>query len=764
MIQTANLGYPRIGLKRELKSALENFWKGEISQESLIETSTNIQISNWKKQSESQLDFIPSNDFSFYDHVLDTAIMVGAIPERFMIHELDDDLLRYFAVARGYQSDRAGIIPALEMTKWFNTNYHYLVPEIFPQTLFNLNSSKLLNSYKLASKNGFKTRPVVLGPISFLLLSKTNHPAFNPLDKLGDLLLIYENLFLQCDQAGIEWLQFDEPFLGCDLTPRQKDAYQELFHFLNGLSSRPKLMLTTYFADITENFDVIQQSSCEGLHIDILNTGDVFGLLENLHQTLFLSLGTIDGRNVWCSDLIEITDLVKRVVSGCPDSQIIIAPSCSMMHAPLDVDLESNIHNEIKPWLAFANQKLAELHAIKESINNNQLHNLFLQNREILKSRETYQSVILEKNFDADRLQNEDQEFFQRSNSFSIRKKVQKNKLNLPVLPTTTIGSFPQTREVRAARSRFNKKELSQSDYEGFIKNQIEKTIRLQEDIGLDVLVHGEFERNDMVQYFAEKMDGFLFTQHGWVQSYGSRYVRPPIIYTQVSRPEKMTVEWTKYAQSLTEKPVKGMLTGPVTILQWSFVRDDQPRSQTCREIALAIRQEVEDLEKNGTGIIQIDEPALREGLPLQKSGWKEYLSWAVDCFKISSSGVKDETQIHTHMCYAEFDDIIDSILKMDADVISLEASRSGMQLLNVFKEFNYLNDIGPGVYDIHSPNIPSVLHLKDLIEKALEVIPLENLWINPDCGLKTRNWEEVIPSLKAMVEATMMVRGKRVN
>jgi len=762
MIQTANLGYPRIGLNRELKVALEKYWKNNLTISELTQTAEQIQLVNWQIQKENGVDVIPCNDFSLYDHVLDTAIMLGVIPERFLIPELADKHDRYFAMARGFQSNQTENIHALEMTKWFNTNYHYLVPEISPDTALLLDPEKIINSYTLSKNAGFETRPVLLGPVSFLLLSKSHKPGFNPLSKLPNFLEIYKELFEICSRVGIEWLQLDEPFLICDLNQESKAAFKTLFNFIHDTTIRPKLMLTTYFADIQKNMGIIHESSCEGIHIDCTNTSDFFAIFPQLPEVETLSLGIIDGRNIWRADLYRILETLKEIINLKPMLDILLTPSCSLIHVPQDVILETQIDEDIKSWLSFAKQKLEELNSLKETINNGYLPNELLNiNKMNLENRRAFQAAKIAQTTGNRSSHNHDDQVYQRHSSFIERKRIQKQKLKLPILPTTTIGSFPQTTDVRNARAKYLKKEISQFDYDDFIKQHIKKAIKLQEEMGLDVLVHGEFERNDMVQYFAEKMEGFLFTQHGWVQSFGSRYVRPPIIYTHVSRTQDITVAWIVYAQSLTSKPVKGMLTGPVTILQWSFVRDDQPRAITCREIAHAIRQEVKDLEKNGISIIQIDEPALREGLPLRKSDWDDYLSWAVACFKISSSGVKDETQIHTHMCYAEFNEIIDSIHDMDADVISLEASRSGMQLLSAFKEFKYGNDVGPGVYDIHSPNIPSVEQIKHLIEKALEVIPAENLWINPDCGLKTRNWEEVIPSLSAMVNAAKQVRDQ---
>jgi 5-methyltetrahydropteroyltriglutamate--homocysteine methyltransferase len=757
MVFTSNLGYPRIGLKRELKFALESFWSGYSDLDTLLAASDSIQISNWQLQKSLGIDRIPSNDFSLYDHVLDTAIMVSAIPARFLHEELADDYTRYFAMARGFQKNDVSI-PAMEMTKWFNTNYHYIVPEISRDTVFKLNIQKPSNAFKLAKKSGIITHPVILGPVSFLLLSKPTDQGFDPLEKLPELLPIYRQLFSELNNAGVPWVQLDEPFLVSDLNLDMKKAYQEFFIDQVKSENRPKIMLAAYFDDISLNKELISLSPFEGLHLDLTNTHDPLGLIHCLPKFHALSLGIIDGRNVWKTDLINRAELIRDIQDNQNQQELLISTSCSMIHIPQDLELESGLDPVIKSRLSFAKQKLQELALLKMSVVDPQnfKNHLLMDDPNSSSADSSNQSIKPQagqysETFSAFQLE--------RHSPFSERKK--KQLLSLPIFPTTTIGSFPQTREVRNIRAKLAKNEISQDEYDGFIRDEIGKVIRLQEEIGLDVLVHGEFERNDMVQYFAEKLQGFTFSSHGWVQSFGSRYVRPPIVYGAVSRPEPMTVAWIKYAQSLTEKPVKGMLTGPVTILQWSFVRDDQPRSVTCREIALAIREEVFDLESAGIQVIQIDEPALREGLPIQKAKWHDYLSWAVDCFKIASGGVKDETQIHTHMCYAEFNGIIQAIAAMDADVISIEASRSNMELLNAFGDYHYPNDIGPGIYDIHSPNIPNVEVIISLIKKALEVIPADQLWINPDCGLKTRSWDEVIPSLKAMVSAAKSMRMK---
>ncbi len=755
MILTSNLGYPRIGLNRELKFALEKYWKSALSLNELQQTADRIQTSNWIAQKELGLDFIPSNDFSYYDQVLDTTLMLGAIPERFQQEKELKGLDLYFAMARGWQDSQGKAIPAMEMTKWFNTNYHYLVPEINANTKFKLDDSKPVEAYQLAQTLNLNTRPVIIGPVTYLLLSKSEDPAFNPLSKLDKILDLYVNLFKKLNDLGVKWVQLDEPFLSMDLGNLEVDAYRQLFKRFKSNHNRPNVMLTTYFGDLFANRELVAASPFEGLHIDMTNCSQPGKVLAAVQEGQMVSLGLIDGRNIWKNDLTQTLKTMEEIYERFHFENMVISPSCSMLHVPQDLSIEKTLPGEVYLWLSFAHQKLDELSELKKAGNRNFSPTSFFHNnqgdvnsrREIARV-EAQQGATSEKSVSTQRL-----------SAFAKRKVSQQALLNLPALPTTTIGSFPQTSEIRKLRSQLQKGAISFEQYQTSLELEIENTIRFQENIGLDVLVHGEFERNDMVQYFAEKMAGFVFTDNGWVQSFGSRCVRPPIIYGAVSRPEPMTVRWATFAQSLTDKPVKGMLTGPVTILQWSFVRDDQPRSETCRQIAFAIRAEVQDLETAGIHVIQIDEPALREGLPLQKKDWPNYLNWAVECFQIASAGVKDETQIHTHMCYAEFNDIIEAIAKMDADVISIEASRSKMELLQAFQKFNYPNDIGPGVYDIHSPNIPEVKEISDLIHKALEVIPADQLWVNPDCGLKTRQWSEVEPALKNMLAAVKNAR-----
>ncbi|MDK2981331.1 MAG: 5-methyltetrahydropteroyltriglutamate--homocysteine methyltransferase [Chloroflexota bacterium] len=756
MILTSNLGYPRIGLNRELKFAQEKYWKNAISLDELKQTANRIQTANWIVQKEMGLDYIPSNDFSFYDQMLDTTVMLGAIPPRFKEGDLKD-LDLYFAMARGWQDGQGKTIAAMEMTKWFNTNYHYIVPEINAKTRFKLNAEKPIEAYRLAQTLNLNTRPVIIGPVTYLLLSKSEDPDFNPLSKLDKLLVVYEDLFKQLKAMDVKWIQLDEPFLSLDLDGDGVDAYRQLFSRFTSHSNRPRIMLTSYFGDLFANRELVAASPFEGLHIDMTHCSQPEKVLASMQEGQTVSLGLIDGRNVWKNDLTATLDRMRSIYERFHFENMVISPSCSMLHVPQDVRLEKDLPGEVYLWLAFARQKLEELSELKKAGNRNFTPtNAFRNNQGDVQSRREIAKVEAAQHSAAHKAVST-----QRKSPYAERKLRQQAVLNLPALPTTTIGSFPQTTEVRKLRSQLHKNAISSEQYVHDLEQETERTIRFQEKVGLDVLVHGEFERNDMVQYFAEKMEGFVFTDNGWVQSFGSRCVRPPIIYGAVSRPEPMTVRWATFAQSLTDKPVKGMLTGPVTILQWSFVRDDQPRSETCRQIAYAIRAEVNDLEAAGIKVIQIDEPALREGLPLQKKDWPEYLDWAVECFQIASSGVQDETQIHTHMCYAEFNDIIEAIAKMDADVISIEASRSKMELLRAFQEFNYPNEIGPGVYDIHSPNIPAEGQIEELIHSALKVIPADQLWINPDCGLKTRQWAEVEPALQNMLTAVQKVRAE---
>jgi 5-methyltetrahydropteroyltriglutamate--homocysteine methyltransferase len=755
-MKTACLGYPRIGVHRELKRALESYWKQKITADELEETARELRTANWSLMASAELDILPSNDFSFYDQVLDTTLMLGAIPKRFQELEDQPGLKTYFAMARGYQAGDANIA-AMEMTKWFNTNYHYIVPEFEYGQQFELSSTKPVDEFLEAKAQGYLTRPVILGPISYLLLGKATSFEGDPLTLLDDLLPVYAEILSRLKEAGAEWVQMDEPYLCLDLSETAQAATVHAYQVLANVQ-RPKLMLTTYFDELRDNLDLAVSLPVEGLHIDLVQGWEqlpavlVSGLADK-----HLSLGVVDGRNIWRTDLKRALAMVQTASQQMDPAKILIAPSCSLLFSPYDLELETELDPEVKSWLAFAKQKLSELTILKKAALGVDVEAELAENATIIQERraapQTRNPEVRQ------RMDQLDPSWFKRNSPHSKRKATQEEVLGLPKLPTTTIGSFPQTREVRKKRAAHLRGELSDVDYEAFLKAEIAKTVQIQEEIGLDVLVHGEFERTDMVEYFGQKLSGFCFTQHGWVQSYGSRGVRPPIIFGDVARTEPMTTAWSSYAQSLTDRPMKGMLTGPVTILAWSFVRDDQPLSQTCLQIALAIRDEVVDLESAGIRIVQIDEPAFREGLPLRQADWEDYLTWAVDCFRLASSGVSDETQIHTHMCYAEFNDIMQAIVAMDADVISIEASRSRMELLSVFEETNYPNDIGPGVYDIHSPRIPSEEEMESLLRLALKYLDKDQIWVNPDCGLKTREWDQVIPALTAMVAAAVKLR-----
>ncbi|HEX5155314.1 MAG TPA: 5-methyltetrahydropteroyltriglutamate--homocysteine S-methyltransferase [Parafilimonas sp.] len=764
-MQTHNLGYPRIGNHRELKKASEAYWAGKIPAHELEQSAKNIRLFNWQLQKEIGINVIPCNDFSYYDQVLDMSLMVGAIPERFhpLMEELQINKLDLlFAMARGYQKDGYDIT-AMEMTKWFDTNYHYIVPEFTANQNFVLFSKKIINEFAEAKQNGFNAKPVLLGPVSYLLLGKEKEAGFNRLDLINKLLPVYYEILKELDDTGAYYIQFDEPCLSLNLTQAERDVYTKTYNSIKQKFPHLQIILASYFECYGDNLQTVLQLPLHTLHLDLVRCP---AQLDDILTTKFvqsktqLSLGVVDGRNIWKNDFEQSLSLVKKAVSKIGKERIWIAPSCSLLHSPCNLDFETQLSAEIKQWLAFAKQKLEEVVILKQLANNETndvAKEKFEDNKKANHSRKT--SALIHNNDVKQRVAAITDKDASRKNAFEIRKQKQHEALRLPKFPTTTIGSFPQTKEVRSWRAKWKKNELTDEQYNQLLKEETEKAIRWQEEIGIDVLVHGEFERNDMVEYFGEQLAGFVFTENGWVQSYGSRCVKPPIIYGDVYRPHTMTVEWSSYAQSLTKKYMKGMLTGPVTILQWSFVRNDQPRSETCTQIALAIRNEVVDLEKAGIKIIQIDEPAIREGLPLRKENRQQYLNWAVKAFRIAASGVQDETQVHTHMCYSEFNDIIDSIAAMDADVITIETSRSQMELLEVFAEFKYPNEIGPGVYDIHSPRVPSKEEMIVLMEKAKAVIPAEQLWVNPDCGLKTRGWNETKAALIEMVEAAKELR-----
>ncbi|RNL50641.1 5-methyltetrahydropteroyltriglutamate--homocysteine S-methyltransferase [Pedobacter jejuensis] len=762
---TQNLGYPRIGNQRELKKVCENYWAGKTGYKNVLQVGKNIRHENWLMQKESGIDVIPSNDFSFYDHVLDHSLTFGAIPKRYnevILKKGNSELDLYFAMARGYQKDGLDVV-AMEMTKWFDTNYHYIVPEFYKNQPFKLFSTKIIDEFYEAKQLGVLTKPVLIGPVSYLLLGKEKEAGFEKIDLIKNLLPVYLDILTRLDALEVEYVQFDEPFLTLDLSEKEQKAYEYAYKEIRKAFPRLKIVLATYFEGLGNNLSLTSSLPVNVLHVDLVRSPQQLeDVILALNDTTILSLGLVDGRNIWKNDFEHSLETINKATEKLGQERIWISPSCSLIHSPVDLTNETNEENlstEIKQWLAFAKQKVAEVVTLKKLASNEgpastlqklEANKLAIANRK--------NSTLIQNPAVKQRVKSLKGEDSKRLSPFPSRKTKQKG-LNLPQFATTTIGSFPQTAEVRSWRAKLKNGTYSMEEYNTLIAEETAKAVKWQEEIDLDVLVHGEFERNDMVEYFGEQLSGFAFSKNGWVQSYGSRCVKPPIIFGDVSRPQAMTVKWTAYAQSLTTKHMKGMLTGPVTILQWSFVRNDQPRSVTCTQIALAIRDEVCDLEKAGIKIIQIDEPAIREGLPLRKADWQSYLNWAVKAFRISASGVQDETQIHTHMCYSEFNDIIQNIADMDADVITIETSRSQMELLDVFADFKYPNEIGPGVYDIHSPRVPKREEMISLLKKAKAVIPSDQLWVNPDCGLKTRGWDETKKALIEMVEAAKEMR-----
>jgi 5-methyltetrahydropteroyltriglutamate--homocysteine methyltransferase len=773
-LPVASLGTPRIGPRRELKFALESFWSGASDEKALIEAGAGLRAANWARQKKLGVSVIPSNDFSFYDQMLDTSVMVGAIPEIYRWTGGPVPLATYFAMARGAQGktqeaacghinhghETARGVPAQEMTKWFDTNYHYMVPELTKDQQFALASRKPIEEYEEAKALGYQTRPVLVGPVTFLKLAKSKDAGFNPLSLLDRLLPVYIEVLRELAYRGAEWVQIDEPCLVLDLDIVAQQALHYAYTEIAKAVPQLKIMLASYFGGLGGNRDTALALPVAGLHLDLVRAPDQIDGLAGFPEDRVLSLGVIDGRNIWRADLSRILDRLEPVIAKLGKERVQIAPSCSLLHVPIDLALETGLDSEIKSWLAFSVQKLEELTTLGTALAGGRgtvEANLKVSDRAAAARKA---SPRIHDAKVAARIAGIDDAMRRRASPFAERAGVQHERFNLPAFPTTTIGSFPQTAEVRKARAAHANGTLTDEIYKIYLQDQTAQAVQWQETIGLDVLVHGEFERNDMVQYFGEQLAGFAFTANGWVQSYGSRYVRPPVLFGDVSRPRAMTVEWWQYAQSLTRKPMKAMLTGPVTILNWSFVRDDMARSEACRQIALAIRDEVADLEAAGAGMIQIDEAALREGLPLRKSEWQGYLDWAVEAFRLCSSGVRDETQIHTHMCYSEFNDIIGAIGAMDADVISIETSRSKMELLDAFRDYRYPNEIGPGVYDIHSPRVPEIGEMTGLLKLARQRLSDAQIWINPDCGLKTRKWEEVRPALVNMVAAARELRA----
>ena len=778
-------GFPRIGRNRELKFATEGYWRGQTSADELAATAKAIRVENWKLMQDAGIDLIPSNDFSYYDQVLDTIALVGAVPERYGWDGGQVDLDTYFAMARGRQTDELDVT-AMEMTKWFDTNYHYLVPELGPDTRFSLSSSKPFDEHAEAMEElGIDTIPVLIGPVSFLLLSKPADGAperFDPLDLVEPLVEVYGEVIEKLAEQGATWVQLDEPCFVEDRNERELDALRLAYEELGKVHERPRILVKTYFDHVGDAYSVLREAPIDGVGLDF--TGVVHGdvLSEDVHVhggrhnaeflaeddlgEKWLFAGFVDGRNVWINHLEHSLDALEGLASRT--KQLVVSTSCSLLHSPIDLDAEpaggdADLDDEMRSWMAFAVQKVGEVATLAKGLADGRdaiADELDANDRARDSRRDSHRTRTPEVRARVEALTDADA---RRDSEFPQRKEAQRARFGLPMFPSTTIGSYPQTDEIRTARKQLREGEIQLATYEERMRGEIDRVIDFQEEIGLDVLVHGEPERNDMVQYFGEQMLGYVFTQNAWVQSYGSRYVRPPIIFGDVSRPVPMTVEWINYAQSKTQKPVKGMLTGPVTMLQWSFVRDDQPLSVTCEQLALAIRDEVEDLEKSGVGIIQVDEPAIREGLPLRRDRWDEYLQWAVYSFRVATSVVRDETQVQTHMCYSDFGDIMEHIQAMDADVNLIEAARSRMELLHDWEKTGYTNDIGPGVYDIHSPRVPTVEEMVELLHEAARVLRPEQIWVNPDCGLKTRAWPETEESLRNMVHAAKQLREELV-
>ncbi|MCG7390632.1 5-methyltetrahydropteroyltriglutamate--homocysteine S-methyltransferase [Pantoea sp. ACRSB] len=747
------LGFPRVGLRRELKKAQESYWAGNATQQELLAVGRELRARHWQQQKEAGVDLVPVGDFAWYDHVLTTSLMLGNVPARHQNRDGSVDLDTLFRIGRG-RAPTGEPAAAGEMTKWFNTNYHYIVPEFTKGQQFKLTWTQLLDEVDEALALGHKVKPVLLGPVTWLWLGKVKGEPFDRLSLLNAVLPVYQQVLAELKKRDIEWVQIDEPALALELPRAWRDAFKPAY---NALQGNVKLLLTTYFDSIGQNLDVIRDLPVQGLHVDLVHGhDDIDQLNQQLPAEWLLSLGVINGRNVWRADLSRWFERLQPLVGK--RNRLWIGSSCSLLHSPIDLSVETRLDDEVKSWFAFALQKCGELKLLSDALNHNDAASLEAWSAPI---RNRAHSSRVHNAAVGKRLAAISAQDTERQSPYAERASKQRNRFNLPAWPTTTIGSFPQTPEIRGLRLDFKKGNIDGGNYRTGIAEHIRQAILEQERLGLDVLVHGEAERNDMVEYFGENLDGFVFTQNGWVQSYGSRCVKPPVIIGDVSRPQPITVEWAKYAQSLTDKPVKGMLTGPVTILCWSFPREDVSRETIAKQIALALRDEVADLEAAGIGIIQIDEPALREGLPLHQSDWAAYLKWAVDAFRLNAAVAKDDTQIHTHMCYCEFNDIMDAIAALDADVITIETSRSDMDLLESFKAFEYPNEIGPGVYDIHSPNVPSVEWMENLLRKAAQSIPRERLWVNPDCGLKTRGWTETRQALANMVEAARKLRGE---
>ena len=754
-----SLGFPRIGADRELKKALEAYWKGDLSERELRQVGRDLRAAHWQLQADAGIELLPVGDFAWYDQVLTHSLMFGVVPERFRPLDGQPTLDTLFAMARGVTKSCCGGAQAQEMTKWFDTNYHYLVPEFTVDQQFQLSWPQLFEEVAEAQALGHAVKPVLIGPLTYLWQGKAKGDGFDKLELLERLLPVYGEVLERLAAQGVEWVQIDEPILVLDLPQDWKNAFERAYNLLQ--RAPLKKLVATYFGGLEDNLGLAATLPVDGLHIDLVRAPDQYPvILDRLPAYKILSLGLVNGRNVWRCDLDHALNVLQHAGERLGE-RLWVAPSCSLLHTPVDLTREDQLDAELKSWLAFAVQKCAEVAVLARAVDqpeDTQVQAALQHSRAVQASRA--QSPRIHKPEVQARLAAIKPRHSQRQSSFAERIEQQRARLNLPSFPTTTIGSFPQTPAIRLARQAFKQGKLALTDYTEAMQAEIRHAIAVQEQLGLDVLVHGEAERNDMVEYFAEQLDGYAFTRFGWVQSYGSRCVKPAVIYGDLSRPAPMTVEWIRYAQRQTGKIMKGMLTGPVTMLMWSFTRDDIGREQQARQLALAIRDEVCDLEAAGIKIVQIDEAAFREGLPLRRAQWREYLDWAVDAFRLCASGVRDETQIHTHMCYSEFNDVIESIAAMDADVITIETSRSQMELLEAFRAFDYPNDIGPGVYDIHSPRVPDTREMVQLLEKARERIPAERLWVNPDCGLKTRGWPETEAALVNMVAAARQLRA----
>jgi 5-methyltetrahydropteroyltriglutamate--homocysteine methyltransferase len=757
-------GYPRIGKHREMKTALERFWAGRIDEDDLQQAAIAVRRAGWEAQAGAGLDLLPVNDFTLYDQMLDMSALLGNVPARFDWGGEQVDLDTRFAMARGRTGPHG--VPAMEMTKWFDTNYHYIVPELGPETTFRLAATKPFDHLAEAQAAGVSAKPVLIGPITYLLLGKAQDETFDRLSLLDRLLPVYAEIVGRLARAGAEWVQIDEPVLVQDLVSGELDALTRAYDAIAAAKGDAKLIVQTYFDQVGDAYETLVNLPVDGIGLDLVRGPENLDLIarHGFPEGKMLVAGVVDGRNIWGNDLARSFETLERVAETVSPDRIMVSTSCSLQHVPYDVGNEPDLDAELTSWLAFAEQKLHEVALLAAGLTHG---------RETIATELQERSELLERASQSPRrrdlavrkrVASLPADVAERGAPYAERARIQQERLGLPKLPTTTIGSFPQTGDVRKTRRQFEKGEITAEEYERFIKDQIREVIAHQEALGIDVLVHGESERNDMVQYFGEQLEGFAFTRNGWVQSYGSRYVRPPVIYGDVSRPAPMTVKWATFAQSLSDKPVKGMLTGPVTILNWSFVRDDQPREETCRQIALAIRDEVADLDAAGIRMIQIDEAALREGLPLRRADWQHYLDWAVTCFRITAAGARPETQVHTHMCYSEFNDIFEAIKALDADVISIENARSGLELLEAFREQGYDKGIGPGVYDIHSPRVPPAEEIAENLKATLTVLGIDQVWVNPDCGLKTRRPEEATPALENMVAAAKQVRESLVG